>query len=256
MATTEAATSAYAAATEAAAITKAAAVAEAGITARSEIGIIVEAIVVTALTETAVGTASAGIGIPVALRSAINISMRSINATRIVISLDAGKTAIAYMPNHRTTPVPRTIPATPAVIPWVIPATIPSCVAIIPRIIPRVEPWVIPARIIAVAPRIVPSPHARTPVVRTIAIVAVEPRIIIAIPAAHAAGVVEILILVDVFLGKIRIIIDAVGHHALAHMKLDDVVAQRIGAHMLKMTEDASATVILIHITPTATPIE
>ena len=91
MATTEAATSAYAAATEAAAITKAAAVAEAGITARSEIGIIVEAIVVTALTETAVGTASAGIGIPVALRSAINISMRSIYATRIVYLLPPAK---------------------------------------------------------------------------------------------------------------------------------------------------------------------
>ena len=57
MATTEAATSAYAAATEAAAI------AEAGSIARSEVGVVAETIVLTTLTEAAVGTASAGIGI-------------------------------------------------------------------------------------------------------------------------------------------------------------------------------------------------
>ena len=96
MATTEAATSAYAAATEAAAI------AEAGIIARSEVGVVVETIVLTTLTEAAVGTASAGIGIVIALRPAIHISMRSIDASRIVISLATGKTAIAYMPNHRS----------------------------------------------------------------------------------------------------------------------------------------------------------
>mgnify|MGYP007098956299 CR=1 FL=1 len=97
MAAAKAATSAYAAA-----ITKAAAVAEAGIIARSEVGVVAETIVLTTLTEAAVRTASAGIGIVIALRSAINISMRS-SMTRIVISLATGKTAIAYMPNHRTT---------------------------------------------------------------------------------------------------------------------------------------------------------
>ena len=70
-----------------AAITKAAAIAEAGIIARSEVGVVVETIVLTALTEAAVGTASAGIGIVIALRPTIHISMRSIDATRIVISL-------------------------------------------------------------------------------------------------------------------------------------------------------------------------
>ena len=92
MGTTEAATSAYAATTEAAAIAKA------GIIARSEVGVVVETIVLTTLTEAAVRTASAGIGIVIALRPAINISMRSIDASRIVIALATGKTTIAYMP--------------------------------------------------------------------------------------------------------------------------------------------------------------
>lgn len=206
MATTEAATSAYAAA-----ITKAATVAEAGIIARSEVGVVVETIVLTTLTEAAVGTASAGIGIVIALRPAIHISMRSIDASRIVISLATGKTAIAYMPNHRATPVPRAIPATPAIIPWVVPAAIPSGIAIIPRIIPRIKPWVVPARIVAVSPRIVPAPHAGAPIIWTIAIVAIEPRIVVAIPAAHSAGITEILFLVDILLCEVSIIVDAVG---------------------------------------------
>lgn len=220
MATTEAATSAYAAATEAAAI------AEAGIIARSEVGVVVETIVLTTLTEAAVGTASAGIGIVIALRSAIHISMRSIDATRIVISLATGKTTIAYMPNHRTTPVPRAIPATPAIIPWVVPAAIPAGIAIIPWIIPRIKPWVVPARIVAVSPRIVPAPHAGAPIVWTIAIVAIEPRIIVAIPATHSAGIAEILFLVDILLCEVSIIVDAVGCHPLAYMKLDDIVTE------------------------------
>lgn len=219
MAAAKAATSAYAAA-----ITKAAAVAEAGIIARSEVGVVAETIVLTTLTEAAVRTASAGIGIVIALRSAINISMRSIDATRIVISLATGKTAIAYMPNHRTTPVPRSIPATPAIIPWVVPATIPSGIAIIPWIIPRIKPWVVPARIVAVSPRIVPAPHAGAPIVWTIAIVAIEPRIVVAIPATHSAGIAEILFLVDILLCEVSIIVDAVGRYPLAYMKLDDIV--------------------------------
>lgn len=220
MATTEAATSAYTAATEAAAV------AEAGIIARSEVGVVVETIVLTTLTEAAVGTASAGIGIVTALRPAIHISMRCIDAPRIVISLATGKTAIAYMPNHRTTPVPRAIPATPAIIPWVVPAAIPSGIAIIPWIIPRIKPWVVPARIVAVSPRIVPAPHAGAPIVWTIAIVAIEPRIVVAIPAAHSAGIAEILFLVDILLGEVSIIVDAVGCHPLAYMKLDDIVTK------------------------------
>ena len=221
MATTEAATSAYAAA-----ITKAAAVAEAGIIARSEVGVVVETIVLTTLTEAAVRTASAGIGIVIAMRPAIHISMRSIDASRIVISLATGKTAIAYMPNHRTTPVPRAIPATPAIIPWVVPAAIPSGIAIIPWIIPRIKPWVVPARIVAVSPRIVPPPHAGAPIVWTIAIVAIEPRIVVAIPATHSAGITEILLLVDILLCEVSIIVDAVGCHPLAYMKLDDIVTK------------------------------
>lgn len=219
MAAAKAATSAYAAA-----INKAAAVAEAGIIARSEVGVVAETIVLTTLTEAAVRTASAGIGIVIALRSAINISMRSIDATRIVISLATGKTAIAYMPNHRTTPVPRVIPATPAIIPWVVPATIPSGIAIIPWIIPRIKPWVVPARIVAVSPRIVPAPHAGAPIVWTIAIVAIEPRIVVAIPATHSAGIAEILFLVDILLCEVSIIVDTVGRYPLAYMKLDDIV--------------------------------
>ena len=136
--------------------------------------------------------------------------MRSIDATRIVISLATGKTAIAYMPNHRTTPVPRAIPATPAIIPWVVPAAIPSGIAIIP--------WIIP--------RIVPAPHAGAPIVWTIAIVAIEPRIVVAIPAAHSAGIAEILFLVDILLGEVSIIVDAVGRYPLAYMKLDDIVTK------------------------------
>lgn len=220
MATTEAATSAYAAAT------KAAAVAEAGIIARSEVGVVVETIVLTTLTEAAVRTASTGIGIVIALRSAIHISMRSIDASRIVISLATGKTAIAYMPNHRTTPVPRAIPATPAIIPWVVPAAIPSGIAIIPWIIPRIKPWVVPARIVTVSPRIVPAPHAGAPIVWTIAIVAIEPRIVVAIPATHSAGIAEILLLVDILLCEVSIIVDAVGRYPLAYMKLDDIVTK------------------------------
>lgn len=220
MATTEAAASAYAAATEAAAV------AEAGIIARSEVGVVVETIVLTTLTEAAVGTASAGIGIVIALRSAIHISMRSIDASRIVIALATGKTAIAYMPNHRTTPIPRAIPAAPAIIPWVVPAAIPSGIAIIPWIIPRIKPWVVPARIVAVSPRIVPAPHAGAPIVWTIAIVAIEPRIIVAIPATHSAGIAEILLLVDILLCEVSIIVDTVGCHPLAYMKLDDIVTK------------------------------
>ena len=130
------------------------------------------------------------------------------------------------MPNHRATPVPRAIPATPAIIPWVVPATIPSGIAIIPWIIPRIKPWVVPARIVAVSPRIVPAPHAGAPIVWTIAIVAIEPRIVVAIPAAHSAGIAEILLLVDILLGEVSIIVDAVGRHPLAYMKLDDIVTK------------------------------
>ena len=70
MTAAKAAASAYTAATEATSV-----IAEAGVIARSEVGVVVETIVLTALTEAAVGTASAGIGIVIALRSTIHISI-------------------------------------------------------------------------------------------------------------------------------------------------------------------------------------
>ena len=139
------------------------------------------------------------------------------------------------MSDYRTSPIPRIVVAAPAIIPRGVPATIPAAVTIIPWIVPRVEPRIIPAGIIAVAPRIVPAPHAAAPVVRTVTIIIVEPRIIESVPSAHLACAYEILIPVSILLGEVSIIINAVWRHTLAHMELDNVVAQGIFPYILIM---------------------
>ena len=155
---------------------------------------------------------------------------------------------------YRTAPIPRVVVAAPAIIPRVVPATIPSAIAIIPWIVPRVEPRIIPAGIIAVAPWIVPAPHAVAPIVRTVTIIIVEPRIIEAVPTAHLACANEILIPVSILLGEVSIIINAVRRHTLTHMELDDVVAQGIFPYILIMAEDSSAPVVFIYRTVASAP--
>ena len=201
---------------------------------------IVTAIIVDATAEIAISVASIGTVASIAFVAIIAVSPASCITARIT-------SAIANMSDYRAAPIPRIVVAAPAIIPRVVPATIPSAVAIIPRIIPRVKPRIIPAGIIAVAPRIVPAPHAAAPIVRTVTIIIVEPRIIESIPSAHLACAYEILIPVSILLSEVSIIINAVGRHTLAHMEHDDVVAQGIFPYILIMAEDSAASIIFIY---------
>ena len=210
---------------------------------------IVTAIIVDATAEIAVSVASVSTVASIAFIAIITISSASCITARIA-------STIANMPDYRTAPIPRIVVAAPAIIPRGVPASIPAAVTIIPWIIPRVEPRIIPAGIIAVAPRIVPAPHAAAPVVRTVTIIIVEPWIIESVPSAHLACAYEILIPVSILLGEVSIIINAVGRHTLAHMELDNVVAQGIFPYILIMAEDSAASIVFINRTVASAPIQ
>ena len=182
--------------------------------------------------------------------------IRTIDTAWVVITLVASKSAITYMPYHRTTPIPWIVISTPAIIPWTVPATIPTSITIIPWIIPRVKPWIIPAGIISVTPRIAPSPHTATPVIRTIAIIVVEPRIIISIPTAHFPSTAEVFFRVSIFLSKISIIIDTVRSNTLTYMKLNNIITQGIFPYILIMTQESTTAVIFIHASVASTPVQ
>ena len=164
--------------------------------------------------------------------------------------------SISYMPNHRATPIPWIVISTPAIIPWTVPATIPTSITIIPWIVPRVKPRIIPAGIISVTPRIAPSPHTAAPVIRTIAVIVIEPRIIISIPTAHFPSTAEVFFRVSIFLCKISIIIDTVRSNTLSYMKLDDIITQGIFPYILIMTQESTTAVIFIHVSVASTPVQ
>ena len=128
----------------------------------------------------------------------------------------AGKTSristMPYMYHSRTSPIPRTIITSPAAIPRVIPA----CITVIPWGIERIVPGVIPATIVAVPPRIMPSPVTAAPIVGADAVIIVEPGVVVTVPTTQATCVFEIvIILLDVLLRKCSVIIDGVGLYTL-----------------------------------------
>jgi len=123
---------------------------------------------------------------------------------------------------------------------------VPAIVAIIsgiPGIVERVAiPWVIPRP---------------TPIVGRISItiaVAVEPRVVVAVPSAHAAAVGKVVVdsVAAVFGHKGSVYIHRVGIDTIALLKLDDVVAQTVIAQLLIVAPVFATTVIFIHITVAA----
>ena len=180
--------------------------------------------------------------------------VRAIYSSWIVIALVASKSSIAYVSYHRSSPIPRAIITTPSIIPRVVP-TIVACITIVPRIVEWIKPRVVPSSIIAITPRISPSPVATTPIVWTYTIIIIEPRIVVAIPTAQVTSIFEILILVDVLLGESCIIIDRIRFHTLVETERDDVVAQGIRCDTLIVTEDTAIAIVLINRSRATRPI-